>query len=89
LIIPLSLSNSGCAYLAGYRSTEIPTIEEPAPVKKPEVKSVIIKYEGKYYIAYTINDSLKLYKFLTEEEAQIDKLKFRLKVLNELIQKRK
>jgi hypothetical protein len=63
----------------------MPTIEKPAPPKKPNIDSETIRIGEKVFIGYTVKDSMALYKFLLEKDAYEDKLIFRIDEMNKLI----
>jgi hypothetical protein len=85
LVLVLSMV-CGCASLWGDKYVNIPSIGMPADVVKPEIKSHVVKVDdGKTYIAYEIQDGLKLLKFMVEQEALIDKLKYRITIQDGLI----
>lgn len=89
MIFSILAGSSGCARIYGYKYAEIPTIEAPATPEKPAIKSQVIEKDKKFYVSYTINDAMKLYEYLVRMEAHEEKLNYRMKILNELIQKRK
>ena len=91
MMLSLSMLFYGCAsfksHFWGEREINIPDITLPADVKKPDIKSEVKQIDGKFYIAYTASDGMKLYKFLVEQEAYIDKCVYRIKIQNELLKK--
>jgi len=82
---------SGCSsfrsYFWGDKMVDIPDMTMPVEVKKPTIKSVTLKVDEKVYVAYTVHDSMDLYTYLVEQEAYVDKLKYRINLQNELIKK--
>jgi hypothetical protein len=81
------LSLSSCTTLMGGKHVIMPTIDIPKEVDKPQIDSKVIQFENKFYVAYTQNDALKLYKYLLEKDSYIDKLIFRINSQNQLIKK--
>ncbi len=86
LILSLCLC-LGCETLSGGRKIDMPTIDLPKKIEKPEIVSKVISFENKYWVAYSYNDSLRLYRFLVEQDGYIDKLELRINLQNQLIQK--
>jgi hypothetical protein len=87
-MIFLVVGSSGCASWYGYKYAEIPTIEAPVTPEKPAIKSQVIEKDKTFYVSYTINDAMKLYEYLIRMEAHEEKLEYRIKIMNDLIQRR-
>lgn len=85
LVLGMFAMPLGCARLAGYSHTPMPTITVPTAPVKPQIKAVTVKQGDKVYVGYTVPDALKLYKFLLEKDAYEDKLIFRIDEMNKLI----
>jgi hypothetical protein len=83
------MTTSGCASLFGYKDVVIPTIEYPNPPEKPKITSDVIQKNDKVYVAYQIGEAMKLYEFLLQKDAYEDKLRYRIDIMNKLIQEKK
>jgi hypothetical protein len=68
---------------------DLPAITLPLAPDKPVIKSTTIVYENRSYVAYTIQDSLELYKYLLQKDAYEEKLIFRINEMNNLLKKLK
>lgn len=66
---------------------EVPVIELPPDIEKPQIKSEVLYVGGKYFVAYSASDGMKLLEYMIKQDGQIDKLKYRIKLQNELMQK--
>jgi len=97
-IIILLFIFSGCGGISLFKIPESPTttspqmatvpiIEVSPDVEKPQIKSVVIRQGDKYYIAYSVEDAMKLLEYMIKQDGQIDKLKYRIKLQNELLKK--
>jgi hypothetical protein len=86
LLIPMNLS--GCAHVAGYRSTDMPTVDIPPKVIKPPIVAETLQYKGKWYVGYQMADAMLLYKYQLAVEARQDKLEYRIKELNKLLKEK-
>ena len=85
VLLCLPFTSINCAYLMGYRHTEIPSVDLPKEVQKPGIKAVTIQQNGKWYVAYTTEDALLLYKYEMAQDAYTDKLIFRIDQMNKLL----
>ena len=54
----------------------------PPAVEKPAIKSEVIDYKGKIYVGYSVPDAMKLYEYIIKQDARMDKLEYRIKVMD-------
>ena len=64
LTIILILASSACAS----HRVAIPKMDLPPEPVKPKIVSTVIMQGDKAFVGYTVPDSLKLYRYLEEEE---------------------
>jgi hypothetical protein len=68
----------GCA---PHRVT-MPTIDLPPEPQKPAIKSSVIVQNNTPWVAYSLNDSLKLYEYLLHKDSYEEKLRYRIELYN-------
>jgi hypothetical protein len=67
----------------------VPIIDIPAAPIKPVIKSEVIKVGDKFYVAYSLDESLRLLDFLYQKDAYEDKLRVRINIMNDIISSKK
>lgn len=74
--------------LAGCSAHKVamPQMDLPPEPQKPAIKSSVIVQNNTPWVAYSLNDSLKLYEYLLKKDSYEEKLKYRIDSMNQLWQ---